>query len=329
MAGIKAAAGLALASILGASAAKADMFDTVPDYSYINDTAYVETHQQESPAEAYQRVLEPVDNTSILEAPSYRDFSPGLLEAPDITIPAREITIEDYLEAQGIEPSYQYTTSWWEYPINIGGSFMLTVVWHEFGHYALANIFGAKNVEMHLFDGDCNGDIACVTHRVGTCRDRLCRSIDYDLGQLQSTLISAAGMGFTTAGNVALTSLLKNDVLPDWSRSFAATTSLMMMLDRHRYIWTSSIKHWAGMDMGGSDIGHIMRVNFSSPEAKDAAYGVLFAASAIELALRWEEIWYLVNTAIGKEAEVPEGLGIMPGLYPYGSVLMLGASGEF
>ncbi|MFH1066202.1 MAG: hypothetical protein V1734_06860 [Nanoarchaeota archaeon] len=321
---IKTAAGLALASILSAASAKADMFGTVPDYSYINNTAYVETHRQESPSEAYERVLEPTESTEAAFVPRV-----DLFPEQDIRIPAREITVEDYLTENNIEYSSQFTTKWWEYPINLAGSYVLTVAWHEFGHYAMANILGAKNVEMHFFDGDCNGSIACVTHRVGTCRDRLCRGIDYDLGQLQRTLISAAGTGFTTIGNVSLTSLLKNDVLPDWMRSFTATTSLMMMMDRHRYIWSSAIQHWAGMGSGFNDFENIMDANFSSSEAKNAAYGVLFTASAIELALRWEEIWYLMNTIVGREVEVPEGPGILPGLYPYGSTLLLGASGEF
>ncbi|MDD4878786.1 MAG: hypothetical protein PHO02_07205 [Candidatus Nanoarchaeia archaeon] len=325
----KAAAGLALAGILSASApAKADMFDTIPDYSYVNNTAYVEAHRQETPAEAFERVLEPAENTGILEAP----FMPrvDLFPSQDITIPAREITVEDYLDENNIDYTSQFTTNWWEYPINIAGSYVLTVAWHELGHYTLANLLGANDVEMHMFDGECSGgSVACVRYRRESCEDRFCRNIVRDVGQLQETIIAAAGMGFTTMGNVALTSLLKNDALPDWSRSFAATTSLMMMADRHKYIWSSAIQHWARMDMGGSDIEHIMRINFSSSEAKDAAYGVLVAASAIELALRWEEIWYLMNTIARRQVEVPEGLGIMPGLYNYGSTLMLGASGEF
>jgi hypothetical protein len=252
-----------------------------------------------------------------------------LFPEQDIIIPAREITVEDYLDENNIDYTSQFTTNWWEYPINLAGSYLLTVAWHEFGHYAMAGIFGADNLEMHIFDGECSGSIACVRFKESTCRDRLCRSIDYDLGQLQRTLISAAGTGFTTMGNLALTSLLKNDVLPDWMRSFAATTSLMMMADRHAYIWSSAIKQWANIDMGNSDFGYILETNHLSEREKDAAYGVLVAASAIELALRWEEIWYLANTIIGRQVEVPEGLGIMPGLYPYGSTLMLGASGEF
>lgn len=324
----KTAAGLALASILSAAPAKADMFDTIPDYSYINNTAYIETHQQESPAEAFERVLEPSEDTGILEAP----FVPqvDLFPAEDLRIPAREITVEDYLNENNIDFNSEYTTNWWEYPINVAGSYMLTLVWHEFGHYTMANIFGAENVQMHIFDGECGGSLACVKYKAGTCRDRLCRSgIDYEVGSLQRTLISAAGTGFTTMGNIGLTALLKNDILPDWARSFAATTSLMMMADRHIYIWSSAIQHWAGMKNVGSDFENIINANFSSPEAKDAAYGVLVAASAIELALRWEEVWYLMNTIAGRQVEVPEGLGVMPGLYPYGSTLMLGASGEF
>jgi len=319
-------AALGLASLVSASA-KADMFDTIPDYSYINNAAYIETHQQESPSEAYARVLE-LSAEETQESP----FTPAvdLFQMPDLQInDDLRMTVDDYLEANNIEPSYQYTTSWWEYPINAAGGYMLTLVWHEFGHYTMASIFGAENVQMHIFDGECKGSLACVRYKAGTCRDRLCRNMEWEVGPLQRTLISAAGTGFTTMGNLGLTALLKNDILPDWSRSFAATTSLMMMADRHIYIWSSAIKHWAGMDMGGSDFEHIINANFSSPEAKNAAYGVLFAASAIELALRWEEVWYLVNTIIGKETEVPEGLGIMPGLYPYGSTLMLGASGEF
>jgi len=322
MAGIKTAiAAIGLASLVSASA-KADMFSNVPDYS-ANNTAYAE---QETPIQESASLYGTAAEAPSLEAVS---SSHDLFGAENLQIPAREITVEDYLSQNNIDFNSEYTTSWWEYPINIAGGFMLTLVWHEFGHYAMANIFGAEDVQMHIFDGECNGDIACVTRRAGVCRDMLCRSIDYDLGQLQETLVSAAGMGFTTIGNVSLTSLLENDLLPDWARSFTATTSLMMMIDRHRYIWGSAIKKWAGIGSETDDIAHIINRNFSSSEAREAAYGVLVAASAIEIALRWEEVWYLMNTIAGRQVEVPEGLGVMPGLYPYGSNIMLGASGEF
>ena len=313
----KAAAGLALASILSAAPAKADMFGIVPDYS-ADSTHYA--RQSAGPALVYE------DSTAEDILPLERD----MLQMPDFEISPREATIEDYLESKGIEPEYEYTTEWWEYPINVAGGLGLNLIWHEFGHYLVANIVGAEDVEMHFFGGGVCGDsIACVTHTLGRCRDRLCRNIDLDRGQLQETLISAAGVGFTTGANLGLTALLKNGMVPDWMRSFTATTSLIMMLDRHQYIWSSAIQHWAGIDNTGSDIENIITGNFASPKARDAAYGVLFAASAIELAFRWEEIWYLMNTAIGKQVEVPEGLGIMPGLYPYGTTLMMGASGTF
>lgn len=304
---IKTAAGLALSGILGTSApAKADMFDTLPDYSGDN-TAYVE---QETPRDE--------SNVSLYGNTSEAPFIPqvDLFPSQDITIPARKITVEDYLEQNNIDYSSQFTTNWWEYPINLAGSYVLTVAWHEFGHYALANLFGMDNVQMHGPDFS-RGLMASV-------------SWEGNPSQFQRTLLSSAGMGFTTIGNVSLTSLLQNDVLPDWSRSFAATTSLMMMLDRHRYILFAGVKHFAGLgNNSANDVANIIENNFSSPVAQDAAYGVLMAASVIELALRWEEIWYLMNTIAGRQVEVPEGAGIMPGLYPYGSTLMLGASGTF
>ncbi len=311
---------LGLALLVSASA-KADVFDTIPDYSLTADnTAYAEqeTPRNESNASLYETAS---------EAPSLGD---NLFQMPELQLNNdSRIAVENYLEQNNIDYNSQYTTSWWEYPLNIAGSYILTLALHEFGHYTMANIFGAENVEIHFFDRECGNRPACVSYEKIVCNDRLCRSMEWRVGQLQRTLISAAGTGFTSMGNIALTALLKNDVVPDWMRSFTATASLGMMLDRHTYIWASAIKHWAGIDDTGGDFDNIMDTNFSSQEAKDAAYGVLFAASAIELALRWEEVWYLVNTAIGRQVEVPEGLGILPGMYPYGSTLMLGASGEF
>lgn len=320
----KAAAGLTLASLVSAAPAKADLFNTTPDYSYINNSSYVETHQEETPSQAFEHVLE---TPEILEAPFVPQ--PNLFPADEIRISARHITVEDYLEQNNIDFNSQFTTSWWEYPLNIGGGYIASLVLHEFGHYTLAQMFGAQDVEMHILDGQCGSAPGCVKFRMQTCRDRLCRDVDRYVGQLQETLIYAGGVLFTTGGNIAITSLLEEDLVPDWSRSFVATTSLFMMADRHAYIWNNAIKHWMGKESPGNDISNIVNSNFSSPEARDAAFGVLVAASAVELALRWEEIWYLVNTAIGRQVEVPKGLGILPGLYPYGSVLMLGASGEF
>ncbi|MFA5888243.1 MAG: hypothetical protein WC852_06045, partial [Candidatus Nanoarchaeia archaeon] len=99
----KAAAGLALASILSAAPAKADMFDTTPDYSYVNNSAYVESHREESPSEAYARVLEPsAEETQ--ESPFTQAVD--LFQMPDLQInDDLRMTVDDYLEANNIEPS--------------------------------------------------------------------------------------------------------------------------------------------------------------------------------------------------------------------------------
>ena len=267
-------------------------------------------------ADEYGADLSNTDNIANTENIAPYEAHDTFDAVPELQLAQPSLTVEDYLESKGIEPEYEYTTPWWEYFIDIPAAFVLTVVWHETGHYIVANMFGYENVQMHGPDFG-RGLMASVSWE------------NANPSQLQRTLVSAAGVGFTTGANLGLTALLKNDIVPDWMRPITATTSLMMMADRHRYIWSAAIKHWAGMSMDANDIESIVTTNFHSIEGQDAAYGVLVAASAIELALRWEEISYLVRTAIGQEVKVPEGLDIMPGLYPYGSTLMLGASGEF
>ncbi|MEK6905081.1 MAG: hypothetical protein AABX24_01645 [Nanoarchaeota archaeon] len=227
----------------------------------------------------------------------------------------KKISIEEILNENGIEPEYEYTTRWWEYPINITGAFVLDVVWHEFGHYTVANLISCENVEFHGPDPN-KKTISSVSHNCS--------------GDFRETIVHSSGAVFTTAGNLALTGLLKNDDMPDFMRSFTATTSLMMMLDRHRYIWTAAIQNYAHLDISTSnDLHNIMKLNFDNQTEIDTAYGIVLTASAFELFLRREELGYLIFTALGKKVKVPEGIeGIKPGLYPVDKGFMIGIVGD-
>ena len=118
--------------------------------------------------------------------------------------------------------------------------------------------------------------------------------------------------------------------MPDFMRSFTATTSLMMMLDRNRYIWTAAIQNYAHLDISTSnDLHNIMKLNFDNKTEIDTAYGIVLTASAFELFLRREELGYLIFTALGKKVKVPEGIeGIKPGLYPVDKGFMIGIVGD-
>lgn len=228
----------------------------------------------------------------------------------------KKISIEDILEDNGVEPEYEYTTRWWEYPINITGAFVLDVVWHELGHYTSANLMQCEEVSFHGPNPE-KMTVASVSWD--------CSSNDF-----KRTIAYSSGALFTTAGNLALTGLLKDDDIPDFLRSFTATTSLMMLLDRHRYIWISAIQNYARAEISTSnDVHKIMKINFADQSEIDTAYGVALTASAFELFLRREELGYLIFTAVGKKVRVPEGVeGIKPGLYPVDKGFMIGIAGD-
>ena len=49
----------------------------------------------------------------------------------------------------------------------------------------------------------------------------------------------------------------------------------------------------------------------------DIAYGVAIGASVLELGLRWKEISFLTQTALGMDAKKPKGYDIFhAGMYP-------------
>ncbi|MDP3698563.1 MAG: hypothetical protein Q8R47_03170 [Nanoarchaeota archaeon] len=142
-------------------------------------------------------------------------------------------------------------------------------------------------------------------------------------------MVTYAGVGFTTLGNATLTSMLKYELVPEAIRPFTAATSLMMMVDRHYYLWSTGIKNFARIDIKSfNDIHKIMRFHFNEKNL-DLAYGIAMSVSALELFLRREELGYLINTALGKPAEIPRGIeDLNPFFYMSDKALIVGLQGE-
>ncbi|RME54286.1 hypothetical protein D6777_04305 [Candidatus Woesearchaeota archaeon] len=215
-----------------------------------------------------------------------------------------------------LDKKITYNTKWWEYLIYIPLAYATTVLWHESGHAVVAKAFGYKEIKL-MPPNFKKGYILSVQAKMPTKPTTL-----------ETDIFAGSGVAFTTLGNVALTTLLRHDAVPKKLRPFVATTSLMMMLDRWRYVLTSAKNHFFYKSYKGDDIDMIISNHYKSKRGKDIAYGVLTGLTLLEMGLRYEEIKYLVYTIIGREEKV-ERNEIYVRATPIYSGAMLNVSGNF
>lgn len=212
-----------------------------------------------------------------------------------------------------------------ECALNLAGSYALTVGWHELGHYTMAKSLGFEDIELHGPSLD-KGAVARVSYD-----QTYPRQPDWRVG-----LARGGGFIFTTTGSVLLTQLLKNNLLPASARSFTATTSLLMLAERHVALWSSAMKNYLRTEKAPSDdVDHLLKLSFDQQSTIDIAYGLALGASILELSLRDKELGYLICTAFGLREGIPEcrkeyssGSSWQPVVYPIGEGVMMGVSGK-
>jgi len=280
-------------------------------------------------------------------------------------IPAYEVDKEEsQKEEMEVDKPIDWTNYFVKIPFNAGLSFIATVFAHEIGHATTAKLLGAKDVKIH----GPNFSKGLMGSSSYTPPD--------NLTDFQENLISSYGTGTTSFLSDIFYQALKEDQIPDALKQLTATTSLMMLADRHRYIWSSAIKNYLRMDICPfDDFNQIMQRSFDSrldledlsnqglkilnniivhkdtnqplriyadkqgkfrelmkqhnveylkedmPKSLqkkiDVAYGIALGMSALELGLRWEEISFLTQTALGMDAKRPEGHDLFhAGFYP-------------
>lgn len=190
----------------------------------------------------------------------------------------------------------KYNTEWWELLLYIPAAYLSTVLVHETGHIVTTKAMGYKDVKLH---GPTSDTVMSVSYKYPFK--------GYTPSKIEENIISAAGVAFTTMGNITLTSLLKNQKIPKKIQPFIATTSLMMMADRWRYIFSTTLKFGFRKEiMPNDDIHSIVKSRFKSRKNQAIAYGILTGVTALEIGLRHSEIKYLFNTMLGKETNYKE-----------------------
>ncbi|MFH1637322.1 MAG: hypothetical protein ABIB71_02755 [Candidatus Woesearchaeota archaeon] len=201
-------------------------------------------------------------------------------------------------------------------------AYISTLGFHEFGHYCIMDKLNYRDIEFSLFEGNT---IASVKGNYPEGFD-ISKSRPHPFADL-------GGVAFSTMANGILTDyLIHDDNMDESMRKAIATTSLMMMLDRFRYVLSSTLKFYAGLDQRNDDINNGLRDMFLEPDyqkldsyaphslsyegeyyaivkqdetALDYAYPLMTAATIVETILRWQEISYLVKTALGMDADKP------------------------
>ncbi|MEA3378061.1 MAG: hypothetical protein U9Q69_00320 [Nanoarchaeota archaeon] len=213
-----------------------------------------------------------------------------------------------------------YSTKWWEYGLYIPLAYVATIGLHESGHFTLAHLFGFKDIKMHG----------------PNLKEKLVSSVSYMPNEqyrnskLEQDLLSGAGVAFTTIGNLTLTSLLRYDSIPDKLRPFIATTSLMMMTDRWRYIFSGAIQHAFKIKMADShDINSMVTNHVKSRKWQNVTYAALALGTALEAYLRKNEIQYLFNVIAGKKVKVEKGRQMYMMSNPIKQGFMVNIGGQF
>lgn len=217
------------------------------------------------------------------------------------------------------EKKVQYTTKWWEYMLYIPLAYMVTLTSHEAGHAIAAKAYGYKDIKMKFFTFK-EGNVAYSQMKYPY--------LNYKPSRLEEIIISGAGIGTTSLVNVGLTTMLRNNAVPERMRPFVATLSLMMMFDRYYYVASSTAKYAFGKSSNSNDIHSIITTLNGSKRGIATGYAVWFGLTALEIGLRYPEIKYLVHTAIGRK-ETLEKRYIQVHAYPIQSGGMFGVSGEF
>jgi hypothetical protein len=191
------------------------------------------------------------------------------------------------------EEKIEYTVPWWQHLIQIPLAYGFTVLWHETGHIVMYKAYGYRHIKL-LPPNFKEGYVLAVESKYPY--------LGYKPGIFEHDLTSFGGMMFTSMMSISLTSMLRVNKVPKKLRSFIATTSLIMMFDRFRYVFTSALKYAFKKKMSPSDdVYSIMSNHFHSKKSLDIAYGVLSSVTVLEIALRWREIRDLIYIALGRK----------------------------
>lgn len=164
-------------------------------------------------------------------------------------------------------------------------------VWHELGHYVAAHAFGYGAV-MH--GPQIDGNQSYIAYTDVSYGDE----VNNTTGDM---VISSAGIGFTTIGNIMLTNYLVNADADNSIRPFLGTLSIMMMVDRYAYVTGAALLHFSGQEVfRDNDVSRVL--NWAGI-GKDAGYAMILTGTIAEAALRWREFAYLYQTAVGNNPE--------------------------
>ncbi|MBR9683919.1 hypothetical protein GOV03_05270 [Candidatus Woesearchaeota archaeon] len=299
-------------------------------------------------------------------------------------IPQQDTELIEFIDVE--ENNFDWKNYFIEVPLNSLSAFVTTVLWHELvGHALTAKYMGCKHIEINGPDINKQSFASVTVTNSGFTK-------------YERNLFHSAGVEATSALSHLLYQGLKKDQFPEDMKQVIATTSLFMIIDRHRYIWSTAIKNYSGSEIDRSnDFKNVMTTagtpellpgmlmerdhpvngiilkkgniyyfknndrskpyhfrpfvdkkgdfrKFLNPEFYfnrqrsnktlqrniDLAYGVALTMSAVELGLRWKEIFYLTETALGGNPKAPEGYDVLKaGFYPIEKGFLVSVDGTW
>ncbi len=186
-------------------------------------------------------------------------------------------------------------------------SSVLVIINHEFGHYAMASIFGAQDVRFGLHR---NNQIGWTQW-------------NDDLGRFGNSAAFLGGVLFSRGLAEGSNCIIRHTNLPPWGQRFFSMTFISGRFDFARYVLTDAIVDLSGKR--GSDIDmFVTQIAGHNDGSRFLTYTALFAIATLDLVLDWNRVvmhWNILEgkSYANKNIESHTQINIHPSV-TYGSV---------
>jgi hypothetical protein len=164
----------------------------------------------------------------------------------------------------------------------------LIIINHEFGHYAMASIFGAQNARFGLSRRKPNGG-----RQIGWTE------WSNDLGGFGNSCAHLGGVLFSRGLAEGSDCLIHHTSLPPWAQRFFSMTFIFGRFDFARYVLNDALVELSGKQ--GSDISKLVtQIAGQNAGSRFLTYTALFAIATFDLVFDWNRVVMHWNILEGK-----------------------------